>query len=224
MRLFLLLFISFSSVISFGQNVGIGTNVPHTSAALEIQDTSRGILIPRMTMAQRNAIANPAEGLMVYQTGDSTGFWFFDGAIWKNTNRQLSNNSYGTHSNTINDYVIPNNQDYYWGFAMSSIVGFSYNGYSDWRIPTQEDMIKVINKYGFAIFGESGSYWTSTYLETPGSGGTGNYSAIVLSLNGTDWNNEPIGPTLRSTDLNKYNYCCPYGTHNPDKAKVIYVR
>jgi len=29
MRLILLLFISFSSVISFGQNVGIGTNVPH---------------------------------------------------------------------------------------------------------------------------------------------------------------------------------------------------
>ena len=51
--------------------VGIGTTTPVPSAALEIKDTTRGLLIPRMTMVQRNAISTPATGLMVYQT-DST--------------------------------------------------------------------------------------------------------------------------------------------------------
>ncbi len=72
--------------VGFSQNIGIGTNTPHPSAALEIADSSKGILIPRMTMAQRNAIQNPAEGLMVYQTNDSLGFWFYSGHKWLQIN------------------------------------------------------------------------------------------------------------------------------------------
>ena len=73
----------FCSIFSYAQNVGIGTNVPHGSAALEIQDTSKGILIPRMTMVQRNAIQNPAEGLMVYQTDSTKGFYFYTSSQWQ---------------------------------------------------------------------------------------------------------------------------------------------
>jgi hypothetical protein len=70
--------------VGFSQNIGIGTNTPHPSAALEIADSSKGILIPRMTMAQRNAIQNPAEGLMVYQVDSIKGFWYWDGNAWEN--------------------------------------------------------------------------------------------------------------------------------------------
>ena len=73
----------------FSQNIGIGTSTPHASAALEIKDSTKGILIPRMTMVQRNAIANPAEGLMVYQTDSTKGFWYWDGGKWM----EVSNNS-----------------------------------------------------------------------------------------------------------------------------------
>ncbi len=73
----------FCSLFSYSQNIGIGTTTPHSSAALEIQDTSKGILIPRMTMVQRNAIANPTEGLMVYQTDSTKGFWYISMNQWK---------------------------------------------------------------------------------------------------------------------------------------------
>jgi len=73
----------FFSSIGFSQNVGIGTRTPHSSAALEISDSTKGILIPRMTMAQRSAIQNPAEGLMVYQTDSTKGFWAFIENTWK---------------------------------------------------------------------------------------------------------------------------------------------
>jgi uncharacterized protein (TIGR02145 family) len=46
--------------------VGIGTTTPHASAALEIESTTKGLLPPRMTLVQINAIATPVEGLMVY--------------------------------------------------------------------------------------------------------------------------------------------------------------
>jgi hypothetical protein len=76
------------------QSVGIGTNSPHPSALLELNENSKGLLIPRMTQAQRNAIANPAEGLMVYQTDETTGFWYFSAGSWLSlTNNQSQQNS-----------------------------------------------------------------------------------------------------------------------------------
>ncbi len=46
--------------------VGLGTTSPVPSAALEVNSTTQGFLPPRMTMAQRDAIASPAIGLMIY--------------------------------------------------------------------------------------------------------------------------------------------------------------
>jgi hypothetical protein len=63
--------------------VGINTDTPDASSALEIKSTSAGILIPRMTEAQRDAIATPAISLMIYQTNNDSGFYFFDGSAWK---------------------------------------------------------------------------------------------------------------------------------------------
>src|SRR5690554_1494383 len=63
--------------------VGIGTTTPHESSILDVESTDKGILIPRLTTAERDAIAPPADGrgLLVYNTDTST-FWYFDGAIW----------------------------------------------------------------------------------------------------------------------------------------------
>jgi uncharacterized protein (TIGR02145 family) len=48
--------------------VGIGTAAPVSSAVLEVASTSSGVLLPRITLDQRNAITSPAEGLMVFCT------------------------------------------------------------------------------------------------------------------------------------------------------------
>jgi hypothetical protein len=56
---------------------GIGTSAPNIAAKLEIASTDKGLLIPRMTKAQREAITltAAANGLMVYQTDDLAGFY-----------------------------------------------------------------------------------------------------------------------------------------------------
>nr|NQU94232.1 hypothetical protein [Bacteroidota bacterium] len=67
-----------------GGDVGIGTNSPHISAALDISSTNKGLLIPRLTTAQRTTKVTPANGLMVFDI-DTGGFWFYDSisAGWK---------------------------------------------------------------------------------------------------------------------------------------------
>ncbi|WP_034260752.1 tail fiber domain-containing protein [Altibacter lentus] len=69
------------SAVAFSQ-VGIGTTTPNASAALDITSTTTGVLVPRMTEAQRTAISSPATGLLVYQIDNTAGFWFFDGSNW----------------------------------------------------------------------------------------------------------------------------------------------
>ena len=54
--------------INSSGNVGIGTASPSASAILDAQSTTKGVRMPNMTTAQKNAIAAPAAGLMVYDT------------------------------------------------------------------------------------------------------------------------------------------------------------
>jgi hypothetical protein len=61
--------------ITFAQ-VGIGTISPDVSSMLDIQSTTKGVLIPRMTAIQRTGISSPATGLLVFDT-DTQSFWFY---------------------------------------------------------------------------------------------------------------------------------------------------
>jgi len=55
---------------------------PDASAMLDVTSTDKGILIPRMTAAQRDAISNPANGLLVYVTDDNQ-FYYYTGTEWQ---------------------------------------------------------------------------------------------------------------------------------------------
>jgi hypothetical protein len=82
MKQLLLLFLLLSIIKnSSAQNVGIGTNAPHTSAVLDITSADKGMLVPRITTLQRNAIALPATGLLVFDT-NTNSFWYYSGTVW----------------------------------------------------------------------------------------------------------------------------------------------
>ena len=53
--------------------VGIGTTTPEPSAALDITSTTKGLLIPRMTAAERDTITSPAQGLIIFCTNCASG-------------------------------------------------------------------------------------------------------------------------------------------------------
>jgi hypothetical protein len=72
---------SLKSIISQG-TVGIGTQNPVPSAILDVQSTTGGLKLPVMNTAQRSGIANPAKGLVVFDTDWAT-IAIFDGIQWK---------------------------------------------------------------------------------------------------------------------------------------------
>jgi uncharacterized protein (TIGR02145 family) len=86
MRKLLFVLLLFPGLFCKSQHIGVGTNVPNSSAILDVTSTNSGLLPPRMTFEQRNLIVNPAVGLMVFCTDcDSSGQpQFFNGTRWCN--------------------------------------------------------------------------------------------------------------------------------------------
>jgi len=72
------------SVKANAQSLSINTDgsVANSSAMLDIKSTNKGMLIPRMTLVNRIAIASPATGLLIYQTDNTPGFYYYNGSVW----------------------------------------------------------------------------------------------------------------------------------------------
>jgi hypothetical protein len=79
--------------------VGIGTTTPNANAALDVVSTSQGMLFPRMTTAQRNAIVSPAKGLTIFNTtlnSIQTNIGTSSAANWKNWAALIDPSTNGT--------------------------------------------------------------------------------------------------------------------------------
>ena len=81
-KLFTLLAAVLFTATTYAQ-VGINTETPDASAALDITSTTGGLLVPRMTETQRDAISSPATGLMIYQIDGTVGFYYYNGSSWE---------------------------------------------------------------------------------------------------------------------------------------------
>jgi hypothetical protein len=81
--LILILLLTLTPVLKAQVAVNESGAAPDASAMLDVSSTTQGFLAPRMTKSQREAIGSPATGLMVFQTDDATGFYYYDGSQWK---------------------------------------------------------------------------------------------------------------------------------------------
>jgi hypothetical protein len=98
MKNFIFLVFLFIAQYAHSQGIGIGsTNPPHPSAALDVNSTNKGLLIPRMTTTQRVAIASPLKGLLVFDNTTSS-FWFYNGTVWEQASL---NNQWAVNGSTI---------------------------------------------------------------------------------------------------------------------------
>jgi len=140
MKYCIILMFVISSVITQAQ-VSVGTPSANStsSAQLEIVSNLKGFLPPRMTQQQRNAIVNPAQGLMVYcsNCGSVGENQVFDGTIWTNLNGDVPlpvganldlpnlniypNSITITHANSTNTKTYPQKGSFVTGKARFSI-------------------------------------------------------------------------------------------------------
>jgi hypothetical protein len=165
--------------------VGIGTTTPDASSALDITSTTKGLLIPRMTNAERGFIDTPATGLMIYQTDGTPGFYYYNGSSWE-----------GYYSKNEVDTLIANLQNQI--TAAQVVVGEFYQGGVVFYILQSDDLGYVVGEtHGLIAAIEDQSYgirWSYGLGITGASGtavGTGsvNTDAIInnYTLTGTDF-------------------------------------
>lgn len=125
---------------AFSQSVSINTDgsSAHASSMLDIKSSTKGLLIPRVTKVQKNAIPSPAAGLLIYQTGpDSTGFYYYESGRWNwlADNSKADTSYWGLHGNSnltppaaLNNVPINYATDTYLGTAASQDISFVAGG------------------------------------------------------------------------------------------------
>ena len=181
-HLYIFLGVVLLTASTFAQ-VGINNETPNASAALDITSTIGGILIPRMTETQRDAITSPATGLMVFQTNGTVGFYYYNGSSWVEVAATSKTYSVNTFYAELGGYVIEVNSDGSHGLVvamqdqgvsnwyeannlLSNASFHDTNGakFKDWRLPTKRELNLMYGVYsnGNAASFNSAIYWSST--------------------------------------------------------------
>lgn len=163
-------------------NIGIGTASPVASAALEISSTTQGFLPPRMTTAQRDAIASPAIGLVLYNTTTQC-LEFWTGTLW------VSNCGSVLNKKSCNEILLANpaSPSGIYTLYPDGTLGSATNCYCDmttngggWTLVMRFDNVANSMPYGNAA-------WTNatTFNNDPGSSlsPTVNYNAKFSTFN-----------------------------------------
>jgi len=163
--------------------VGINTETPDASAALDITSTTGGLLVPRMTETQRDAITSAATGLMIYQTDGTAGFYYYNGSSWAEVGATSKTYSLNTFYAELGGYVIEVNSDSKHGLVvamqdqgtstwyeandlLSNASNHEADGakFKDWRLPTKRELnlLYVVYSNGNGANLNGTFYWSST--------------------------------------------------------------
>ena len=133
MKRLLILFCIISS-IHLNAQTGIGTTTPHASAKLEVASDRQGFLPPRMSLSQRIAITNPAQGLIIYCTncGSNGEPEYYNGTSWLNLAGNAAAKATPTINITVGNYTYtagtPQGPNYSTNTGTGSIYTYSYVG------------------------------------------------------------------------------------------------
>jgi uncharacterized protein (TIGR02145 family) len=162
--------------------IGIPTSQIDPSAQLQVSSTTKGFLPPTMTIAQRNAIASPAQGLMIFCTdcGGSGQPQFYSGSSWRSMLRSDTRDGITTHACGTPNIHNPS-------LIYGSMIDQEGNGYNTIVIGTQEWMAENLK--------------TSIYR---------NGDAIPTGLSNAEWQYVQ-GQGAWAYYNNQSNYDCPYG-------------
>ncbi len=203
-RKMIIVAVAISSIYTTNAQVAINTDGtdPNPSAILDVKDTNKGFLPPRMTTVQMNDITSPPAGLMIYNTTINSLF-FFDATEWKNIVKTCDTISYG--GQTYEHYI---GESYgggvvFWvdhtgehGLIVSMVdmsTGHSWSNITNLSVGTTNDWDGANNTT--AIIGQSGHTNSAAKLcddYTNADYGTGTYSdwylPSIAELNHV-WNN-----------------------------------
>ncbi|MGE5355063.1 MAG: tail fiber domain-containing protein [Deltaproteobacteria bacterium] len=144
------------------------------TAVLDVHSTNKGLIIPRLTLSARNGITNPATGLLIYQTDNDPGFYFYTGSTWVMLSTTLITKIADADSDT--KVQAEKNQD-------EDIIRFDLGGIEHMilrRNPGGIPLLELRNSMGNTLIGESAG------LTTQGSNNTATGSqSMFFNISGS---------------------------------------
>ena len=206
---FIILFVILFQSIALNAQVGIGTSTPNQSSILDVESTSKGFLIPRLTASQRDNISNPAAGLMVYCTNcclSGSSLAFYNGTSWENvpdcTTREDVIAGASIVTANANDFIVVIGSDgnlYAWGDESPSnnkALGVGIDNATGlpkeptpFANPSDISFIQVVSAHhGSAIALSIDGYVYGAGLSTKGAGNSGDpneFTKVQLGVSDT---------------------------------------
>lgn len=175
-----------------GQNVGINDSNanPDASAMLDVKSSSKGMLVPRMSSAQRTGISNAAVGLLVFDT-QTESFWFKATAGWT----ELVNNPVKTIRDTDGDTKIQTEES-----ANDNTIRFDVAGSERWTM--RDERLEPQNAGNSVFIGKDAGHTGSDNVQIgyqAGKNATGSNNIFIgkdAGLNEAGSNRLFVGPLL----------------------------
>ncbi len=220
----------------FGQ-VKVGNNAASIdpSAILELEATNKGLLIPRLTSFQRDAISNPAAGLIIYNT-ETRCFNFFVGPDWfescgiktlppapvlgANFTNGFQNNltcsnsmisitpcSYAVGASINDNVATVDGIEYDWANATNVTLGTGFGAPSNTQALVE-------------IGGQCWARFNANVVPATGSSWCYNNNAAICATDGRLYN---WSATLNGATTERAQGVCPTGWHIPSDCEWMYL-
>lgn len=159
---------------------------PNASAMLDVTSTTKGILIPRMTEEQRDSISSPATGLMIYQTDETVGFYYYSGSAWEAVGGSSSSGITVQRQNITTTASFSGTDDY------NFVIGGS--GTYTITLPSSPDegqlLTMILSNYNVTLSFSGKSFIASNTTVATNSMALSGFSTVysmIWMYNGTNW-------------------------------------
>ena len=154
-NLTILLLLAIGINVSAQVAINADGSAPNASSMLDVKATGKGLLVPRMTFAQRPA--SPVEGLIIYQTDAVTGYYYYNGTAWQRV------------GSSSNDYWQLNGSDIYFnsGKVGIGLTNPDNNGLNTTNYVTGRAAIKGNNESSFVYATGMLGVLEPTYMGVP---------------------------------------------------------
>ncbi len=186
--------------ITTSGQVGIGTAAPNSSAILQIVSTTQGVMFPTMTSAQRQAIASPATGLMVYDVTANI-LMSYNGTRWQEVGGDPIGSIEAFHKNMAATPTLP------WGWVECNgqVLSDPESPYNGQTIPSLNATGKFLR--GSTVSGtmQNEDVGGHTHAGATAAAGNHNHGGSTGSVNSTNGRVVPWDDNLSTNKMNSAN-------------------
>ncbi|MBS1634805.1 MAG: hypothetical protein JST26_02710 [Bacteroidetes bacterium] len=190
---------SILSALGNGQ-VGIGTNAPQASALLQIVSTTKGVMFPSMTTAQRQAIVAPAVGLMVYDVTANI-LMSFNGTRWQEVGGDPIGTIEAFHKNMAATPTLP------WGWVECNgqVLADPESPYNGQTIPDLNNTQKFLRGDVTSGTMQTDAIGSHNHTGTTSTDGAHNHTGSTGSVNSTNGRVVPWDDNFSQNQMNAAN-------------------